>query len=739
MRRPIGRSSFLLVITIVLGAICLAADIALDVPHGLRAEYFAADQPSGAPVASLIDTEISTVRLAAAWRGVQPGVFSARWFGFITVWRSGTFTVATTSDDGSSVTIDGQRVVDNGGVHGPVTRSGRIRLARGTYPILVEYTQQGGGYEMEWAWAREGASLESVPAWVLAPMRRSADRVLAARALRLSALALFGAALLLAIVIVPHRPLVQRYPRTASLALFIAMAIGHTWPLASDPAHLSRNDNSDAILNEWILAWVAHQAPRDPARLFDANIFHPEHDTLAYSESMLVQSALAAPVLWRGGTPVLAYSLVLIAGFALTGWTMSLVVARWTGSWTAALVSGMAFAFNAHTLTRIPHLQAQHGEFLPLAVYALDGLLNQPAIGRALRLAVWFTLQSLTSVYLMVFTAAAMCVSVLVRPDAWTRRRAGRVALMLLAAGGVATILLLPFVLPYWRVNQQQGLTRSLADARWYSASWPDYLSTPARLHYEWWSYRFFEGTALFPGGLALLLAAIALGSGRALIDRRARMCLAIGIAGVALSFGPKLPGYAALYEVMPLLRAVRATARFGYLAIFAVAALAGFGVAVLQRAVPARAWQTVGVLLVAIAAIEPTAAPLGLRRVADVPPIYSHLPANAGAVVELPFFNGRAAFLHAPYMLNSTAHWRPLVNGYSGFQPASFHRHVEALAGFPDRRSVRALLDLGVTHVFLHGDPIAAAQLTEFPELSLVESSGTILLYRLAAAPARR
>ena len=39
----------------------------------------------------------------------------------------------------------------------------------------------------------------------------------------------------------------------------------------------------------------------------------------------------------------------------------------------------------------------------------------------------------------------------------------------------------------------------------------------------------------------------------------------------------------------MPLLRAVRATARFGYLGIFAVAALAGFGVAVLQRRIPAR------------------------------------------------------------------------------------------------------------------------------------------------------
>ena len=36
------------------------------------------------------------------------------------------------------------------------------------------------------------------------------------------------------------------------------MAVLHSWPLASDPAHLARLDNHDAELNTWIVAWVAH-------------------------------------------------------------------------------------------------------------------------------------------------------------------------------------------------------------------------------------------------------------------------------------------------------------------------------------------------------------------------------------------------------------------------------------------------------------------------------------------------
>ena len=157
------------------------------------------------------------------------------------------------------------------------------------------------------------------------------------------------------------RRAVEARPRLTSLGWFVCLAVVETWPLASNPAHLSRNDNGDAMLNEWTIAWVAHQAPRDPLHLFDANIFFPERDTLAYSESMIVQSAMAAPFLWLGASPVLAYNLVLLAGFTLTAWASTLVVARWTGDWTIAILAG--FAFNAHTISRVPHPRRSTGSF----------------------------------------------------------------------------------------------------------------------------------------------------------------------------------------------------------------------------------------------------------------------------------------------------------------------------------------------------------------------------------------
>jgi hypothetical protein len=75
--------------------------------RGLQAEYFAGDQPSGAPVISGVDDRVSTERLQARWYGVPPDAFSAQWFGYLTVARPGRYTFALTSDDAAFLSVDG--------------------------------------------------------------------------------------------------------------------------------------------------------------------------------------------------------------------------------------------------------------------------------------------------------------------------------------------------------------------------------------------------------------------------------------------------------------------------------------------------------------------------------------------------------------------------------------------------------------------------------------------------------
>ena len=127
------------------------------------------------------------------------------------------------------------------------------------------------------------------------------------------------------------------------------------------------------MLNEWIVAWVVHQAPRNPLHLFDGNIFYPERSTLAYSEPMMPQAAMAAPLLAIGASPVLGLQPAAARRIRTTGWSMCLVVEGVDRRLGGRHRVGRDIRVQRARLTRIPHLQAQHVEFLPLALLALDG------------------------------------------------------------------------------------------------------------------------------------------------------------------------------------------------------------------------------------------------------------------------------------------------------------------------------------------------------------------------------
>jgi hypothetical protein len=523
--------------------------------------------------------------------------------------------------------------------------------------------------------------------------------------------------------------------RARSLALFVLLAIVHTWPLATDPGRLSRNDTDDTVHHEWILAWDAHQLAKDPLHLFDSNVFYPERNTLAYSDHLIVQAIMVAPLLWSGASPVLAYNLVLIAGLTLTGWTTSLVVWRWTGNPLAGILSGSLMAFNAMTLTRFPEIQDQHLEFFPLALWALDRLLTTPRIKYALHLAGWFVLQALTCGYIFVFTALSLVSAVLVRPADWCGPRFRRTARLLLLSAVVSVLVLTPFLLPYLRVSREQGFTRPLAEVSLYSARLTDYLATGGRFHFNIWSQRFFDRDALFPGVVASALVLAALIHAVAWTDRRARMAVAFGVVSFALSFGPAFPLYGAVASALPIMAGIRGAARFGQLFLAAVAILAGFGLtALLQR--PGRQTTVIGIVLVLAVNFEALRAPVQYRAFDGIPPIFDELRTSDRDVVAcFPFPQPPVAFENVRCMLASTRFWLPLVNGYSSFIPESYHRHAAALAAFPDASTIAYLRQLGVTKIIVFVDrmnPTRLARLNEFPELWLWKTDKSVRIYVL-------
>ncbi len=531
-----------------------------------------------------------------------------------------------------------------------------------------------------------------------------------------------------------------RNRRLAQLALFAAAAVAHTWPLASDLGGLSRMDNADTALNAWILSWVAHQLPLAPFHLFDANIFFPEPRTLAFSEHMVVQGVMSMPLFALGLSAVTVYNVVLLAGFALSGLAMALVVERWTSNVGAGIVAGLAYAFNAHVLVRFGHLQALHVEFLPVALFALHELMTRPAWRWAWLLVAAFTLQSLTSNYLLVMSAVAMIAFAASTPAAWLGSGAGRRWSLAAAAAALSTLALVPFLLPYYHAKASQGLVRPFDDVVMYSGQWRDYLATAGRLHYALWSSAFYEGrTPLFPGLAVAGLSIYALAYHDTWRNPRFRGVVAVGIVGVALSLGANLPGYQWLYDHVTILQGIRAVARFGWLWLLALAVLAGVGVSHLQTRYPAHA-RSIAVMAALLVSVEATRAPMSFTRFEGFPAIYRHVAALENPVlVEIPFPEPAMVHSNGPYVLAATTHFHTLMNGYSGFTPGSYHIHAAVARRLPSASAVREFAWLGATHFVVHGaglDPTAIQPVAATGTVRRFAQEGEARLYAILPVP---
>jgi hypothetical protein len=514
-----------------------------------------------------------------------------------------------------------------------------------------------------------------------------------------------------------------RFESRAIIGLCLLLAIVHTWPLATAPGTLARNDNADAQLNEWIMAWIAHQFPRDPSRLFDANIFYPERATLGYSEPLIVPALVGAPLRWLGASPVLVFNVVLILGFALTTWAGYALVHSWTGDKAAGLLAGSMFAFNSHTLTRLAHIQGIHAWGLPLALLAADRLVVHARWRDAVWLAVWMAAMAYTSGYLVVFGAILVAVVVATRaPDWW--RRSVRVASLFAVATVVAALAILPIYLPYRRLARTMGMNRPLEAVSEFSATLSGYLASAGRIHFATWSSRFVGNPVdlFFPGIVVLVLAALAIywafikserrddeehrfSVSSRLTRHRIVMLVALAVTGFVLSLGLRTPVYGWVYHAFPPMQGLRAAARFGNLFLLGMAALAGIGLAALRSRLPAQRAGLVVAALVALANIESLRAPVGYTRFEGIPAIYSVLAQEPGRVVlvEVPFWPPQGAFQHGEYVLNSTAHWRPMFNGYSGYLPQSYRKNAQLFWYFPQEHAIQAMRRAGATHVIVH------------------------------------
>jgi hypothetical protein len=146
---------------------------------GIHGRYYANVDWSGYPQMTAADPRPSIPVIDARWNRHVPEKFSIRWTGYLTVDHDGIYEFATTSDDGTRLTIDDQRVVSNEGAHVALRQTGSLQLRAGSHRFVLDYVQYGGGYALDWTWADQGGAHQPVPARRLSQQGTSAGSVFA--------------------------------------------------------------------------------------------------------------------------------------------------------------------------------------------------------------------------------------------------------------------------------------------------------------------------------------------------------------------------------------------------------------------------------------------------------------------------------------------------------------------------------------------------------------------------------
>jgi hypothetical protein len=537
-------------------------------------------------------------------------------------------------------------------------------------------------------------------------------------------------------------------------ALYAALTFVMAYPFSAAPGSTVLADAPDTHLYIWTLAWDTHAFLTQPFTIFDANIYAPYSNTLAYSENLIGSALFAAPIIWLTGNPVLAMNLVALLTCVLCGVGAYLMARQWRVSPPAAFVCGLVFAFAPPRFFRMGQLHMTAVQWIPFTLAFLQAYFDGGRRRHLLLAIGGFSLQALSSGHGAAFLAIAI-----VLLTAW-RAAFGQplaVRAWLKDIGVAGAYLLAPAVwvmLPYRLAQSEAGLRREYpADSM---PRLESFLASPARLHMfvqEWWLGRTVNDEAvayLFPGILvvALSVVAVALWRPRSREDWRrdaTGFFLVLGVISALMFVQWPVDLWRHVYW-WPGFNFIRVPSRFILMVVLCLGLLTAAAVDRLTVRASRRASFAVAALVSGLLLIEYVSYPFAsVPFTMNLPAIDRWLDSQSKpfVVAEVPVPSpgdlGNYERHQTRAMLHSMAHWQKTVHGYSGIRRPFHDALYLELTAFPSERSLDMLREAGATHVVVHTDLYppdrwqqVEAQLRRESRLSLLHVEGAGRVYAL-------
>lgn len=548
------------------------------------------------------------------------------------------------------------------------------------------------------------------------------------------------------------------------IALFLAITVAYTGPLVFNAGdHVMEAAAGDTMFNMYVMSWTANSLVTNPLNLYNATIFYPNRYTLAYSDLALTNSLIALPVLGATGNITLAFNFVIIISFLISSFGAFLLVDYLARDKIAAFAGGVIFGFALYKLAHLPHMQVLSTGYIPLALLCLHAYTEKKRAGHALLFVVFTVAMFWTAWSYGFFLAFAVLLYLIVigvmerrRVMELVRRRtsptAGRRILLwgggLVAAFLLVAIILVPFVIPYFKVQSENpGFERGFDEIRCYGADVLDFVVAPeisgawGRITSIFRPDPYLRGNgserSLFVGLTPLLLSILGIAYLLRRPWRRNRftmwyyvvlvlasglMCLGVSFYAFGRHFDAPMP-YRLLYYLFPGFKAVRTPGRMIVLVTLGLAVLGGFGVKWVRDRLAGRmdriavSFVLVVLLLLLLGEMMPHAVTMArVPKKSEIPEVYSFMVELPGEAPHIVLPTGDDPNLPAPErdfeyaaveplrMYFNTENWRHMVNGYSGYIPPSYVDAARLTGDFPSREAFHFLEELGVDYVVVEG-----------------------------------
>lgn len=131
---------------------------------GLTATYFEGYFPKSAAMQQATAKGSTVVTAVAVPKPAETDKFGVQFRGYLDVPTTGIYTFYLTCDDGGILRIADRLVVDNGGLHSAIEKSGQVALAQGLQPLALDFVEGGGGYSLLLHYSLNGSPPQPIPA-----------------------------------------------------------------------------------------------------------------------------------------------------------------------------------------------------------------------------------------------------------------------------------------------------------------------------------------------------------------------------------------------------------------------------------------------------------------------------------------------------------------------------------------------------------------------------------------------